>query len=110
MKKPKPHGRIIKMSQRLKRTRNATPRVIKALDSSWAEALEAMAHNRIGVNETYVLIIPQELMDAHGIPNIRSAARPLKTRIKELYKNKYYVQGLNTSEGPTIYISQPKTV
>ena len=100
-------GRIIKMSKRLKRSRHAVPRILKVLDT-WPDCLAAMADNKIGVNETYVLLVPQSLMEEHGIPNIRAAARPIKKAVKEIYGRKYIVESLNTSEGPTIYISRPK--
>ena len=107
MDKQKPKGRIIKMSERLKRSRNATPRILKVLDT-WPDALQAMVEDRIGINETYVLLVPQDLMDAHGIPDIRAAGRPIKKRIKETYGNKYVVEARNTAEGPTIYINRPR--
>jgi hypothetical protein len=102
-----PQGRIIKMSERLKRTRNAVPRIMKVLDT-WPDALATMADDRIGINETYVLLVPTELMEDHGIPDIKAAARPIKKFVKAVYKSKYVVEALNTAEGPTIYISRPK--
>jgi hypothetical protein len=104
MKQPK-FGRIVKAVDKPKRVRNAVPRTAKAMGPMWEEMWAVMRDNRIGYKETYLLIVPEEVLEEYGIKSIRAAARPIKKKVKRMYGKKYFVEAVNITEGPCIEIT-----
>lgn len=101
-------GQIIKLTDVLKRKRNAVPKAFQALDQFglWKEAMQVMEADRIGVGEAYAFVVPESVMEEYGIKSIRALKRPIIKFVKDRYKTKYTVRAQNTAEGPTILICQ----